>query len=117
MPAFQLMADKSLGCFHAVDFIDAIRRQDMQLWLAHVGVRVEAVLLTEIIKFPRRMVVQEVACVGRDWKRWAHLRRTIEEWAMREHGCTLARMIAPRKWLHANPDMREWHVIAVKELA
>jgi hypothetical protein len=108
--AFRLMAANSGGRWELSDIVRLIGSRDMQLWISLDGNKVEAVLLTEIVQYPRRKALRFSSCVGREWKNWTGHHRQIEEWA-RGEGCDLFEVYAPRKWRHAFPEYREYHVM------
>ena len=108
--AFRLMAVKSNGRWEVSDIVRFVANRDMQLWVSMEGDAVEAVLLTEIINYPRKKALRFSACVGRDWQKWSGFHTPIMEWG-RENGCDLFEVYAPRKWRACFPEFWEYHVM------
>jgi len=108
--ALELMALRSNGRWEVSDIINILEARDMQLWLIFEGRLVRAVILTEIIKYPRRTALRLVGCVARGWKELIHHRQDLWRWGQ-EHGCDLFEALAPRKWLRAMPEFSEYHVL------
>lgn len=77
--------------YEPADILDALRERDMQLWAAvewepPVTVKVKAILITQLVVYPRAKECELFIWAGErtpDWKE--HLAK-IEEWA-REQGC------------------------------
>lgn len=68
------------------DILDAIRERDMQLWVAIDGNEVKAILITQLVRYPRVMECELFLWSGERTPDWEdHLAR-IEQWA-REQGC------------------------------
>lgn len=110
-PAFQLMADQSGGRWQVGDVIEQIADGRQWLWVSINEGVIEAVLLTEFVQYPRRKAVRFSSCVGKNWKNWTKFHVQIAEWAKKHHGCDLAEMFGARKWRHAFPEYREYHVL------
>ena len=108
--ALEYMAQKSNGRLLACDLVDLLEARDMQMWLAMDGNIIKAVMLTEIIKYPRKKALRAVGGVGRDWKMWSHLYKDIIEWG-KQNGCDLFEVYALRKWRHMFPEFTEFHVM------
>lgn len=108
--AFYLMEQQSNGRWLAEDIVRLIEGQDMQLWIAVDGMVVRAVMLTEIVCYPRRKALRAVAGVGKNWRQWGGLHTQIMDWG-RANGCDLFEVYAPRKWRHMFPEFTEYHVM------
>ena len=108
--AFDLMARKSGGRWETSDIVNIVEAHDMQLWLIFKGKAIRAVILTEIWNYPRRRALRLVACVANGWKELIHHRADLWRWGQ-EQGCDLFEALAPRKWLRAMPEFREYHVL------
>jgi hypothetical protein len=108
--ALDLMAYRSGGRFETADLVNFIKARDMQLWLIFDGPAVRAVILTEIWNYPRRKALRLVGCVANGWKDLIHHRHDLWRWGQ-EQGCNLFEASAPRKWLRAMPEFREFHVL------
>lgn len=59
----------------------------MQVWIAGKNQKVVAVMVTEIVIYPRQKALKMVAMAGTDFSEWEEGWNKIEAWA-REHGCT-----------------------------
>lgn len=64
----------------------AVIKRDIQLWAIWSGEQLEAVVLTEIIDYPRKRYCNVHGLAGVNHKRWLHLVWNIEEWA-KTKGC------------------------------
>jgi hypothetical protein len=109
-PAFIVMAANSGGRWQVVDIVRLIGEKVQQVWISLNDGAVEAVLLTEIIVYPRKKALRFSSCVGKNWQNWAGFHEQIEEWG-RAQGCDLFEVFAPRKWRHCFPEYREYHVM------
>lgn len=110
----ELMARRSRGRYLAKDFVSAIQTQEWQLWVVVEGGAVIAAIVTQLIKYPRRIAVHYRAIVGRDYKRWRHLEETISTWA-KKNGATLMESFAPPGWSRMT-DRKIAHVLIEKDI-
>ena len=108
--AFALMAHRSNGRWEVPDIVEWLETQKMQLWLIFDGQSVRAVILTEIVVYPRKKALRLAACVARGWRDLIHHRHDLWRWGQ-EQGCDLFEALAPRKWLRAMPEFKEFHVL------
>lgn len=111
--AFQMMAAGSNGRWELSDIVNQILAREQQVWVSLNDGVIEAVLLTEIVTYPRRKALRFSSCVGKNWRNWAHFHAQIEEWG-KAQGCNLFEVYAPRKWRHCFPDYREFHILMEK---
>lgn len=113
MPHFQKIADGSAGKWWPEDILQAVARGQIQCWVIMESEALFAVFLTRISFFPRRSVLECLACSGRGWKRWKHLLRDLEEWA-KAQGCDGVEAIAVPKWRHLFAGYGVSHQIFVR---
>lgn len=73
------------GTDDAEFFRERVFAGDWQLWLAWDG-EAKGVVLTSLADMVRGRVAVIKVCAGRDFRAWAHLVETMEEWA-RANGC------------------------------
>lgn len=102
------------GRYRAEDVLRALLGRDMQLWLA-AGDRIEAICITEIVRYPRQQRCNLFLCAGAGRRRWIRLLDTIERWA-RTQGCVAIELQARPGWLRVLHGYRQTHVLLRKEL-
>ncbi len=82
----------------------------MQLWAAVDGKNIEAVCVTEIIRYPRKRFANVLILTGRNRERWQGLyQSSIEAWAKAE-SCDGVESLARLGWQRVFPDYRASHV-------
>lgn len=74
------------GRYRAEDHLNELMAGIKQLWMVVSGDDVLAVVITEIIDYPRKRCATIHICTGNGLAEWAKFLPTIEAWA-REHGC------------------------------
>lgn len=87
-PHLEKMAAGSGGRYLFVDILTAIAARNMQMWLTLRGPDLIAVLVTEIINYPRARALRMVGVVGSKPRLWGAALFTIEQIAKRDLGCT-----------------------------
>jgi len=96
------------------DFFDYLVNAEMQLWVA-VDKEIMAVMITQIIPYPKKKVLRIIAIAGEDMDRWFHFLPAIEEWAM-ELGCTSLEAWGRKGWLKVLQDWKCSYHILTKDL-
>jgi len=74
-----------------------------------------AVMVTQIIPYPKKKVLRVIAIAGEDMDRWFHFLPAIEEWAM-ELGCTSLEAWGRKGWLKVLKDWKCSYHILTKDL-
>lgn len=97
LPWIEVACRRGLGRYEPEDFCSAIRRRDMQLWIAARDDVIEAACITEIVRYPRKTFVRIVVGTGHRRHRWQHFAGFIERWA-RERGCDGAESVMRPGW-------------------
>ncbi len=86
-PLLQLAINKTAdGKYESSDVYEAIKAKDMQLWIAFDDEGLCAILVTQIICFPRKKVLRLVFTAGERFEDWLHLFDEIKNFA-KHHGC------------------------------
>lgn len=121
-PQLERMAAGSGGRFIAQDIDDAIFDGKMHAWLAldaeaEADPAVRAMLVTEIIAYPRLKVLRLVGLVGEDMRTWLPLWPEVEGWA-RTQQCKRVEALHPPAYsrLLGRIGWSEWHVLSEKIL-
>lgn len=103
------------GRYEADDFLQALTRREMQLWLARAGDRLIGAVVTELRSYPRQRRCRYLLLAGEDFDRWQHLQQDIEDWA-RANACTAMEMCGRRGWERKLSGWRATHVEMSKEI-
>ena len=114
-PELMVMADNSDGKFEAGDIANAVERGQMQWWVVsretpEGDVTRMAVVVSEMIQYPRSKAFRFVACVGRHWRQWVSFRDDLRDYAA-AHGCDRMELYARPKWGVAFPDYALRHAM------
>ncbi len=102
------------GRYRPEDLLRGLLGRDMQLWLV-AGDGIEAVCITEIVRYPRQRRCNLFLCAGTGMRRWVPLRETIERWA-RAQGCVAIELQGRPGWSRVLRDYQQTHVLLRKEL-
>lgn len=94
----------------------ALNASDLQLWLLWDGT-LRGLVVTEIVRHPRKTCCRIRFCVGRGRETWQHHIATIERWA-KAQGCAAMELIARPGWsrLLKNRGYAVTHLFCEKEL-
>jgi len=103
------------GRYAPGDVLRALLARDMQLWLVVGGGTIEAVCVTEILRYPRQRRCNIFLCAGGGMRRWVGLLRDIEGWA-REQGCAAVELQGRPGWARVLKDYRRTYILLRKEL-
>lgn len=88
---------RSNGKYLPADVAKALLARDMQLWTSINGETVEAILVTQIVNYPRKRVCQLLIATGEDAEHWTPFIEQIEEWA-KEQGCQAVEPVPRPGW-------------------
>ena len=86
-PHIEKMADGSGGRYRASDIYAALSVGEMMLWAAIEGEHLLAIMLTEIVRYPRCRAMRCIGISGHRAHRWMHLMRDVEKAARERFGC------------------------------
>lgn len=100
------------GCYEPCDILDALKRQEMQAFMSEDG---DCLMVTEIIRYPRKLVLSIVLVAGEMPPDWMDIRTALENWAA-ENGCDMVRFKGRPGWVRKMPDYRPGLIDMVKEL-
>lgn len=87
-PHLEKMAANSGGRYLFIDLLTAVAARNMQLWLAVKGPDLMAVMMTEVVTYPRTRSLRLIGLVGTKPRVWRHLLATIERIAKQDFGCS-----------------------------
>lgn len=109
--------ERSDGKYEVTDILNALLARDMQAWAVTDGEKIDALVLTEIVSYPRQREARILACTGSDARQWVHLISDIEAWA-KANGCARLEPIARPGWeKYLKPlGFKRTHVVLTKEL-
>ena len=96
-PHIQKMADGSGGRYETSDILTCLATGAMQCFVAIEGIDLLAVMLTEIMNYPRFRAMRCIGISGRDAPRWTHLMTAIERVAKDNFGCTRIEAMLPAR--------------------
>lgn len=86
-PHLEKMAANSGGRYWFIDILTAIAAGKMQLWLVVLGPDLIAVMVSEVVTYPRARSLRMVGLVGTRPRTLRKLVASVEETARREFGC------------------------------
>lgn len=117
-PHLDRMAAGSGGRYLGADLLVELAAGRMQLWVALDGAEIVAVMLTQIIPYPRRRALRCIGIVGSRPRRWVHLMVDVERMAKASFGCDLMEALHQpgHERLLRTPGWRPWHAMAEKAL-
>jgi len=117
-PHIQKMADGSGGRFQTSDILTCLATGAMQCFVAIEGIDLLAVMLTEIMNYPRFRAMRCIGISGRDAPRWTHLMAAIEKVARENFGCTrIEALVQPgHERLLTTGGWRDSHHLIEKDL-
>lgn len=117
-PMLQRACDRSDGRYAIADVLAALQGREMQLWLAvdaDAAGAVEAVCVTELVRYPREKRCGIVFCAGREPQRWLHHLDAIERWA-RAQGCAALELQGRPGWERLLKGWDRTHVLLRKRI-
>jgi hypothetical protein len=88
------------GKYNEQDIYDAIKANDMQLWVVYDNGKLLCYCITQIIIFPRKKILSIPFVGGIQMFRWLHLLDLIKQFG-REKGCDFAEGYAREGWTKA----------------
>lgn len=81
-------ATERTGLFEPIDYLQLASAGRVGIWLCETDHRIDAVLITEIRTYPRRRVLEVVACGGDGMPRWRQAAIDALDQHGRENACT-----------------------------
>ena len=106
--------ERSGGRFLPEDVRENLEAGNMQLWVAYDGA-VKAVIVTEILIFPRLKALSVFLVTGEDRKSWIANVEKLEEFG-RLHGCVIIEAWARPGWQRVLTDWARTHILLEKPL-
>lgn len=117
-PELRRACNRSDGRYAVEDVLASLLTRDMQLWLSvDVGDsdRIEAVCVTEIVRYPQERRCGLVFCAGHRPARWLHHLDEIGGWA-RAQGCAALELQGRPGWERLLRGWEKTHVLLRKRL-
>ncbi len=99
-PYIELALSYSLGEYEACDVLAALEAGRMQAWAVAQDGDLLCVVVTEVIRYPRRIVVNLLFGAGEQMTAWRPLIETLKAWAL-ERGAHEVRVIGRPGWERA----------------
>jgi len=97
------------------DVIESIRSGGSQLWMLWSD-HVEAIIITEVVDYPKFKACQIQLCVGENKKAWVHKIREIEKWA-KSIGCSKMEIpFARQGWARVLPEYKKKRIVLTRTL-
>lgn len=115
-PHLEKMAATSGGRYLFSDILTAIAARKMQLWLVMLGPDLLAVMVSEIIQYPRAKALRMVGLVGARARLLRSLVRNVEGVARRDLGCNLIEAFHIPRFLAILPGFTTTHWFSEKSL-
>lgn len=114
LPPFEVLVDRwreisgmihratsRTGCYEPIDLLLMAARGEMGIWLCMRGDEILAVLVSQVINYPRRRVLEMVAAGGGNMAAWRDIAvRTLDQHA-RARGCAHVACIGRPGWARA----------------
>ena len=97
------------------DFIPFLKRKEMNLWVAVQGKDLLAVLITQVIPYPRKSVLRIISAGGKDMYKWLALMPTIENYGRLNH-CSYLELWGRKGWSKVLKDWKTSYHIFTKEI-
>jgi len=107
----------SNGKYEAIDILHALLREHMQLWAIVGETGISAIVISEIVNYPRIREFRILATTGEGMSDWLHHLAALENWA-RSQGCQASEAIARPGWekVLKSENYKRTHIILNKSL-
>jgi ribosomal protein L5 len=108
-PYVDSFVERANGRFDSEDVFERIKEGFWSLWIVHEKFEIRAVLMTQIIKYPKLKELQIIMCVGENHKDWYHLVNKMKDFA-RSSGCKKIVAITRPGWEKVMKEFEKSHV-------
>lgn len=88
-PHIAKMAAGSGGRYETSDIIAELAGGAMLLWVVLDGARIAAVMVTQVMAYPRARAMRCIGIVGSRPRRWMHLLAVAERVSKQQFGCSI----------------------------
>lgn len=69
------------GRYDFEDIFNLIKEERWTLWVVEKDLEIEAIIVTQIVKYPKIREFQIILCDGKDYKNWYYLINKMEDYA------------------------------------
>lgn len=108
-PYIESFVERAKGRFSLEDVFNRIKEGNWTLWVVHEDFNLKAVLITQMILYPKIKELQIIMCVGDEYKNWYHLVSKMKEYA-KLIGCKKLTAITRPGWEKIMTDFNKTHV-------
>lgn len=115
LPYISSFVERSKGRFDSDYVFERIKKEMWTLWVVHENLELRAVLLTQIIKYPKLREFQIIMCVGRNHKDWYSLVTRMEEYA-KLIGCKKLTAVTRPGWEKVMVGYKKSHIYLERDL-
>lgn len=117
-PYVARMAAASQGRYIQEDIALAISTGQFQAWVVLEDDELIALMVTEVIQYPRKRALRGIGWVGRNPGKWVHFIQSFEQMGKYVFDCDLAEALHPPsiKMLFSRDGWSEFHRLSVKQL-
>ena len=99
-PFIERALERSMGEYEAEDIRAALEINDMQMWVAVDDEKVIAVMVTQIVNYPRKRFCDLVLGAGTRLDEWKPGLRMIQDWA-KFNKCDALRIFGRKGWVRS----------------
>ena len=113
-PLVRQAMEQGDGCYLEADVAMACMAGQWQLWVSGSGGEIKAVLITEILNFPRKrkcLLRYAAGTLGGILPHW----EVFASWA-REQGCDMVEIYGREGWEKTLPEWKKCHAVFQREL-
>jgi len=104
------------GCYEPTDLLLMAARGEMAIWLCMRGEIIDAALVSQVINYPRRRILEMVAAGGANMAAWRDIAvRTLDQHA-RALGCAHVACIGRPGWARAWGGDPTGDIVMVREV-
>lgn len=115
-PHLEKMANSSGGRYLFIDILTAIAARNMQLWLVMRGADLIAVMVSEILQYPRARALRMIGLVGAKPRLLRSLVCMVEETARKDFNCDRIEAFHIPRFLAILPSFKTTHWFSEKML-
>ncbi len=114
-PYLDSFVERSRDRYDIEDVFNNIKKGYWTLWVVHKDSELKAVLITQIIEYPKLRELQIIMCVGEKHKDWYSLISRMEEYA-KLTGCKKVTAITRPGWEKVMQGYKKSHIYLERDL-